>query len=63
MGGPGFVLSLSQDGVVHSLEVNVNTQQSCNLNNTEAPDDDYYQMMILTNHPQIFRLIGVITEG
>ncbi|KAE8780831.1 hypothetical protein D1007_45976 [Hordeum vulgare] len=40
MGDPGFVLSLSQDGIVHPLEVNVNTQQSCNLNMTEAPSGD-----------------------
>ncbi|KAE8791701.1 hypothetical protein D1007_33832 [Hordeum vulgare] len=36
----GFVLSMSQDGVVHPLEVTVNTHQSCNLNMTEAPCDD-----------------------
>ena len=42
VGGPGFVLSLSQDGVVHPLEVNLNTQQSCNFNISEANggDDD-----------------------
>ncbi|XP_020147897.1 uncharacterized protein [Aegilops tauschii subsp. strangulata] len=40
VGDPGFVLSLSQDGVVHPLEVNVNTQQSCNLNIIEAPGGD-----------------------
>lgn len=42
VGGPGFVLSLSQDGVVHPLDVNLNTQQSCNLNISEANggDDD-----------------------
>ena len=34
------MLSLSQDGVVHPLEVNLNTQQSCNLNISEAHGGD-----------------------
>ena len=35
----GFMLSLSPDGVVHPVEPNVNTQQSCNVNSTLNLDE------------------------
>ena len=41
IGSPGgFVLSLSQDGVIHSIESNVNIQQSCNVNTENFIDED-----------------------
>ncbi|KAE8781675.1 hypothetical protein D1007_45068 [Hordeum vulgare] len=40
LGAASFVLSLSQDGLVHPLEFNLNTQHSCNLNKAQAPCGD-----------------------